>query len=99
MVLREADYLPSAMDRHCQFLDPSGEDALNVGLRERKQIIVPRREIADIEREPGEARDMRRFSLREEPIGDAALIENFDRARVQTPCEPTIEFLAGAPLD
>ena len=35
----------------------------------------------------------------EEPIGDAALIENLDRARVQTPCEPTVEFLAGAPLD
>ena len=37
--------------------------------------------------------------LREEPIGDAALIEDLDGARVQTACARAGEVLAGAPFD
>jgi hypothetical protein len=38
------------------------------------------------------------LSLREEPIGDAALVEHLDGACVQTACARAGEFLAGAPL-
>ena len=39
------------------------------------------------------------LSLREEPIGDAALIEDLDGACVQTAGARAGEILAGAPLD
>ena len=47
-------------------------------------VVVPGREVADVQRDAGEARDLRDLSLREEPIGDAALVEHLDGARVQT---------------
>ena len=50
-------------------------------------------------RDPGEARDLRHLPFREEPIGDAALIEHLDGARVQTARARADEVLAGAPLD
>ena len=40
-----------------------------------------------------------RLSLRKEPIGDPALIEDLDGACVQTACARAGEVLAGAPLD
>jgi hypothetical protein len=38
-------------------------------------------------------------ALREEPVGDPALIEDLDGARVQTARARAGELLAGAPLD
>ena len=46
-----------------------------------------------------EVHDLIHLSLREEPIGDSALIEDLDGARVQTACARADEVLAGAPLD
>ena len=43
--------------------------------------------------------DLGLLSLREESLGDASLIEDFDRARVQTAGARAGEVLAGAPLD
>ena len=48
---------------------------------------------------PGEHRDLVFLSLREEPIGNSALIEDFDAAREQTACARAGEVLAGAPFD
>jgi len=56
-------------------------------------------EVADVQRDPGERLDLHRLPLREEPIGDAALIEHLDRARVQTAGARAVELLARAPLD
>jgi len=42
---------------------------------------------------------LHRLPLREEPIGDAALIELLDGARVQTAGAQAVELPAGAPLD
>ena len=47
----------------------------------------------------GEPRDLGHLSLREEPVGDAALIEDLDGARVQAARARAGEVLAGAPLD
>ena len=48
---------------------------------------------------PANSRDLGRLPLREEPIGDSALIEDLDGACVQTACARAGEVLAGAPLD
>ena len=58
---------------------------------------MPARKIA--ERSPSEHRDLVFLSLRDEPIGNAALIENLDGAREQPPGALTGELLIGAPLD
>ena len=50
-------------------------------------------------RRPGEPRDLRHLPLREEPIGDSALIEDLDGACVQAAGARADEVLAGAPLD
>ena len=48
---------------------------------------------------PANARDLGHLPLREEPIGDAALVEDLDRARVQAARARAGEVLVGAPLD
>ena len=56
-------------------------------------------EVADVQWDPGEALDLHRLAFREEPIGTSTLIENLDRARMQTARARAVELLAGAPLD
>ena len=80
VVLRETRHLTSAIDRHRQLVDPAGEYALDVVLPQREPVIVPGGKIADVQRDPGEPCDLRHLPLREEPIGDSALIENLDGA-------------------
>ncbi len=41
---------------------------------------MPGGKVADVQPAPGEALDLGHLSLREEPIGDSALIENLDGA-------------------
>jgi hypothetical protein len=60
---------------------------------------MPGGKVADAERDPGELPDLRHLPLRKEPVGDSALIEDLDGARVQTTCARAGEVLAGAPLD
>ena len=48
-----------------------------------ESVVVPSRKIAHVERDVSEPRDLHRFALREEAIGDPALIENLDSAGVQ----------------
>jgi hypothetical protein len=68
------------MDRHREFLDPAGEDPLDVVLPQPEPVIVPGGKIADVQTDRGEARDLGDLPLRNEPIGDPALIENLDGA-------------------
>jgi hypothetical protein len=60
---------------------------------------VARRKVADVEPDHREAGDLHHLALREEAIGDAALIEHLDRARMQTAGARAGEVLRGAPLD
>ena len=80
VVLRETRHLTSAIDRHRQLADPAGQDALDVVLPQPEPVVVPGGKVADVQRDPGEPRDLRHLSLREEPIGDSTLIENLDGA-------------------
>ena len=84
VVLREARHLTSAIDRHRQLADPAGQDALDVVLPQPEPVGVPGGKVADVQRDPGEPRDLRHLPLRQEPIGDPALIEHLDGACVQT---------------
>jgi hypothetical protein len=56
-------------------------------------------EVADVERVEREARDLSLLPLRDEALGDAALIEHLDRARMQTAGAMSREQLGLAPLD
>ena len=87
------------MDRHLELADPVGQDALDVVLPQPEPVGVPGGEVADVEVDPGEPCDLRHLSLREEPIGDPALVEDLDGARVQAAGARAGEVLAGAPLD
>ena len=49
-------------------------------LPQREDVVVPGGKVADVQRDHVEAHDLRHLSLREEPIGDSALIENLDGA-------------------
>jgi hypothetical protein len=60
---------------------------------------VSRRKVADIQANPREACDLRHFSFAQKSIGDTALIENFDGARVQAAGARAREILVGPPLD
>ena len=80
VVLRETRHLKAAVDRHRQLADPAGQDALDVVLPEPERVGMPGGKVADVQRDPGELPDLGHLSLREEPIGDSALIENLDGA-------------------
>jgi hypothetical protein len=60
---------------------------------------VPRRKVADIQANPREACDLRHFSFAQKSIGDAALIEDFDGARVQAAGARACEILVGSRFD
>jgi hypothetical protein len=98
-VLYEARHLAAVIDRHTQFSDPSGEYALDVLLPQGQAIIVPGRIVADIQSNAGEPDDLGNLPLRQEPIGNAALIEDLDAARVQTARAQAGDVLAAAPFD
>ena len=80
VVLRDTGHFTSAVDRHRQLADPAGQDALDVVLPQPEPVGVPGGKVADVQRGPGERRDLGHLSLREEPIGDSALIEDLDGA-------------------
>ena len=80
VVLGEARHLNSAMDGHRELFDPAREDPLDVALPQPEPVRVAGRKVADVERAPGEAGDLRLLALGDEPTGNAALIEHLDRA-------------------
>jgi hypothetical protein len=80
VVLRHTGHLTSASNRHGQLADPIGQDALDVVLPQPEPVVVPGWKVADVQGDPGEARDLGHLPLGEEPIGDPTLIEDLDRA-------------------
>jgi len=69
-----------------------------VHLPQREPVVVARGEIAGVERDR-EEHHPHDLPLRQEPLGDAALIEQLDRARLQAARAQPGERLALAPLD
>src|SRR3954447_14431987 len=99
VALRESRHFTFAIDRHLKLVDPAGQDALDVVLPQPEPVGVPGGKVADVQRGPGECRDLRYLSLGQEPIGDSTLVEDLDGARLQTACTGAWEILAGAQLD
>ena len=68
-------------------------------LPEPEPVRVAGGKVADVQPDAGEPRHVRHLPLREEPIGDATLIEDLDGARGQTTGPRAGQILAGSPLD
>jgi hypothetical protein len=67
---------------HGQLGDPGGDDPLDVVLEDPERVRMTRREVAHVQHGRTERRDLSHLTLREEPIGNSALIQHLDRARV-----------------
>jgi hypothetical protein len=80
VVLRETGYLTSVIDRHRQLADPAGQYALDVVLLQPEPVVVPCGKVADVQTDAGERRDLSHLPLRQEPISNSALVEDFDGA-------------------
>ena len=83
VVLGEASHFEPPMDRHTQLLDPAGQDPLNMVLPQAERVGVPGRKVAHVQRRIPEERRLDGLALGEEPVGNPALIEDFDRPRVE----------------
>ena len=99
VVLRETRHFNAAIDRHLELVDPAGEDPLDVVLPQPETVGVAGGKAAEVEMDPGKPDGLRLLPLGEEPIGNAALIEDLEGARVQAARARAGEILAGAPLD
>jgi hypothetical protein len=84
VILHEPGDFAPATDRDAELVDPVSESALGDVLPEREPVRMPRREVAQVELRLVEVQHLRRLPLRQEPLGDPALIQDLDGARVQT---------------
>ncbi len=99
IVLGKPRHLTSAVDRYPQLVDPAGEYALDVFLPQGEPVIVTGGKVADVQLDVGEPRHLRLLPLGQEPIRNAALIQNLDCACMQAQCAMAGEVLAQPPLD
>ncbi len=99
VALHEPDGLAAAKDRDPELVDPLGQDALDVALPEREHVVVTRREVAGVQRDQCVAHARMALAGGHESLGNAALIEHLDGARVQTAGARAVELLVEARLD
>jgi hypothetical protein len=83
VVLRETRHFNAAIGRHLELVDPAGEDPLDVVLPQPETVGVAGGKAAEIEMDPGKPGGLCLLPLGEEPIGNAALIEDLEGARVE----------------
>ena len=83
VVLRQPDDLAATQHRHAELGDPLTHDPLDVALPQGQPVRVARREVAEVERDLAVPDDLHHLAGGEEPLGDAALVEDLDRAGVQ----------------
>ena len=99
VVLREARHLAAAVEGDGQLVDPAGQDALDVVLPQPEPVGVAGGEAGEVEPGAAERGDLGHLPLRQEPLGDPALVEHLDRARVQAARARAGELLVLASLD
>lgn len=90
---------PTAQHRRTQVLDPVGEQALGRLLGQGEAVIVPGREVADVQRHPGEAGDLGLAAGREEAVDHAPLVQDLQRTGVQAAGAAAEQILVRTPLD
>ena len=99
VVLGEAGDLDAAMDRHVQLLDPTEQDSLDVVLPQPQHVRVPAGDVAEVQHRGAEARGLDGLALGEEPVGDASLVEDLERAGVEPTRPRAHQLRRRAPLD
>ena len=99
LVLREADHLALAQRGDAELGDPAGQDDLELLLPQGEEVVVAGREVADVERRPRVADERMRPARRKKPVDDAALVEDLERAGVESSGPPAVELLVGTALD
>src|SRR5690606_28588635 len=82
-VLSESGDLDAAMDRDAELVDPFGQDGFDLVLPDPEEIVVAAREVAELQGHVGERRLVVDPTLGEKTFGEAALVEGFERARVE----------------
>ncbi|CAH0279509.1 hypothetical protein SRABI83_03881 [Arthrobacter sp. Bi83] len=92
VVLGEAGHLEPPVDRHTQLLDPSCQDPLYMVLPKAERVRVPCRKVTHVQHRFPEERRLDGLALGEEPVGNPALIEDFDRPRVEPACTRADQF-------
>ena len=97
-VLFEAGHLATAMHRHTELFDPAREDRFHLVLPQTQPIGMPRRKVTDIQHSPAETCGLRRLPFSQESIGDPALVQDLDRARVEPSCTGSCQLAGRAPL-
>src|SRR5262249_37827119 len=99
VVLHEPRPPPPAMDRHGELAAPGRQYVLDAVLPERESIVVAGRKVTDVEPNHRETCDLSHLPFSEKAIGDSALVEHLDGARMQTAGARAGEVLARASLD
>ncbi len=99
LLLLKAAHRGGVKDANAQLGDPRRHDPLDLPLPDPERVGMPRWEIAHLEHGRAEARGLRDLSLREEALGDTALIEHLDRACVQAARPGVPEHMVGTPLE
>ena len=99
VVLRKAGHLGRVVHPHRQLGDPGRHDPLDLALPDPQRVRMTRREVAHVQHGRRERRDLSHLALGEEAIGDSALIEHLDRARVKAAGARADEHVIGTPLD
>ena len=99
VVLREARHLTAVIDPHRQLGDPGRHDPLDLVLPDPQRVRMTRRKVAHVQHGRAERHGLSHLTLREEAIGDPALIQHLDRARVKAAGPGADEHVIGTPLD
>src|SRR6202012_3015232 len=99
VVLGQARHRAPAVQADPQLGDPVGEDVLDFVLPQRQTVGVPRRKVADIQPNLGEAGYLSDLAARQEAYADSPRIERLAGARGPTPRPPTARALTDLQLD
>ena len=83
VVLPQTDDVDTEAERHPELLDPATQDAFDLPLRQAHGVRVAGREGGHVEGGTGEAHRLEGRALGEEAVGDATLVEELDRPRVE----------------
>jgi hypothetical protein len=99
VILHEVDDLAAAVDSGVQLFDPFGQQPLDVILEQTEHVVVPRGQVADVERHEVKVQGGVLLANGQEALDDAALVQDLQRPRMQAARPRARELLVRAALD
>ena len=99
VVLRDADDFGAAADGHAELVGPLEEQRLDPVLEEGERVRVPGGQAVEVDARAAERDGVEQLAFGEEAVGDAALVEQLDGARVHAAATPAGELRGRAPLE